>query len=240
MKDVLIKIYRNSRKVELSKFVVGNDKENRQGNFVVSFLDEFVNGQARLEYEINKEKKYVILDKENESYKYPITSIFTKNGEVKMQIVITEGTDEENVAIFKSNIFSIYFDGSINAEVEQPDDTASWLEKADSKLNQMDNIDINATQTSNGTNINITDKQGNTSSTEVPNGISCYHKWVGTTLTITSASGTSSANLKGDKGDKGEAGKTPVRGVDYFTQSDINYMINEVLAQIPTSEGVEY
>lgn len=38
------------------------------------------------------------------------------------------------------------------------------------------------------------------------NGVSCTHSWNGTTLTITSASGTSSANLKGDKGDKGDTG----------------------------------
>ena len=38
------------------------------------------------------------------------------------------------------------------------------------------------------------------------NGTSAYHYWDGTTLTITSAGGTSSANLKGDKGDKGDDG----------------------------------
>jgi hypothetical protein len=36
------------------------------------------------------------------------------------------------------------------------------------------------------------------------NGVSATHSWNGTTLTITSASGTSSADLKGDKGDTGE------------------------------------
>ncbi len=34
-------------------------------------------------------------------------------------------------------------------------------------------------------------------------GTSCTHSWSGTTLSVTSASGTSSANLKGDKGDPG-------------------------------------
>lgn len=34
-------------------------------------------------------------------------------------------------------------------------------------------------------------------------GVSATHSWNGTTLTVTSASGTSSANLKGEKGDKG-------------------------------------
>lgn len=71
------------------------------------------------------------------------------------------------------------------------------------------------------------------------NGVSATHSWNGTTLTVTSASGTSSANLKGDKGDKGDtgsqgpkgdkgdtgatgtAGYTPVRGTDYWTAADI-------------------
>lgn len=60
-------------------------------------------------------------------------------------------------------------------------------------------------------------------------GTSATHSWSGTTLYITSASGTSSANLKGEKGDTGEAGKdgtngedgyTPVKGVDYFDGVD--------------------
>lgn len=37
-------------------------------------------------------------------------------------------------------------------------------------------------------------------------GISVTHSWSGTTLNVTSASGTSSANLKGDKGDTGATG----------------------------------
>lgn len=68
------------------------------------------------------------------------------------------------------------------------------------------------------------------------NGISATHSWSGTTLTITSASGTSSANLKGSKGDTGApgaAGYSPVRGTDYWTASDIaeikSYVDNAIL-----------
>jgi hypothetical protein len=61
-------------------------------------------------------------------------------------------------------------------------------------------------------------------------GISCTHKWNGTVLTVTSASGTSSADLKGDKGDPGESGtymgdKAPIN-------NDINVWID-------TSENIE-
>lgn len=85
-------------------------------------------------------------------------------------------------------------------------------------------------------------------------GVSVFHIWNGTTLTVTSAAGTSSANLKGDKGDKGDtgdkgdkgdtgaqgiqgiqgetgatgakgdAGYSPVRGTDYWTEADKNEM----------------
>lgn len=49
-------------------------------------------------------------------------------------------------------------------------------------------------------------------------GVSCTHSWDGTVLNVTSASGTSSADLKGEKGDVGESGITsPVAG--FFTLS---------------------
>lgn len=44
-------------------------------------------------------------------------------------------------------------------------------------------------------------------------GISVTHKWSGSILEITSASGTSSVDLKGEKGDKGETGPQGERGM---------------------------
>ena len=46
-----------------------------------------------------------------------------------------------------------------------------------------------------------------TNGTNGTNGVSCTHSWNGTTLTVTSASGSSSANLKGEKGDPGTSEK---------------------------------
>lgn len=98
-------------------------------------------------------------------------------------------------------------------------------------------------------------------------GVSCTHSWNGTTLTITSASGTTSANLKGEtglQGIQGIAGKdgytpiknvdyfdgkdgangkdgyTPVKGTDYFTEADKQEMVQLVLNSLPNSEGVSY
>lgn len=90
------------------------------------------------------------------------------------------------------------------------------------------------------------------------NGVSATHSWNGTTLTVTSASGTSSANLKGEKGDTGSqgpkgdkgdtgatgaAGYTPVRGTDYWTEADISEIqgyIDTAISQISDYEARQF
>lgn len=75
-------------------------------------------------------------------------------------------------------------------------------------------------------------------------GVSVTHSWDGTTLTVTSASGTSSADLKGEtgatgargiqgeKGDKGANGYTPVKGVDYWTEEDKAEIEADISAEV--------
>lgn len=66
-------------------------------------------------------------------------------------------------------------------------------------------------------------------------GVSVTHEWDGTTLVVTSASGTTEADLKGAKGD---AGYTPQKGTDYWTDADKAEMVNDVIAALPdASEG---
>lgn len=60
-------------------------------------------------------------------------------------------------------------------------------------------------------------------------GISTTHSWNGTTLTVTSASGTSSANLKGDKGDTGPAYT--------LTDTDKANIVSSVVASLPVYHG---
>ena len=41
----------------------------------------------------------------------------------------------------------------------------------------------------------------------------------------------------GPKGEQGPAGKTPVKGVDYFTDADKAEMVSAVIAQLPVYAG---
>lgn len=63
-------------------------------------------------------------------------------------------------------------------------------------------------ETDDGATISITDKDGTTFANiyNGKDGVSVTHEWDGTILTVTSASGSDSVDLKGEKGDAGEKG----------------------------------
>lgn len=170
MKDIEIRISRETRQVDLSKYVIGNDAENLQGNLVFAFTDKFVKGQARLEYETSDTKAYLPLIQERETYIMPIKSVITKQGQIFMQLVITEGIEEEEIPIFKSNVFYVVVNQSINAEIEQPDEYETWIEIANTKLNQFDNLNVEVKKVDNISTLTITKKDGTTNSVEILDG----------------------------------------------------------------------
>ena len=101
---------------------------------------------------------------------------------------------------------------------------------------------VEVAESENGHVVEITDAKGKKSfevrdgytpkkGVDYSDGVSVTHEWNGTTLKVKSASGESSADLKGDKGDpfvysdftaaqlaalKGDPGYTPKKNVDYF------------------------
>lgn len=140
MENLEIKVSRKTRMVNLPRQFISVDGENLQSELVFSFIDEFVNGQARLEYEINGKKNYIILNKQSDTYTIPIKNILTINGQIDMQLVITESETENGIPVFKSNKFYLYCNESINAVNEAPDGYELWIDHANSKLNKIDEI----------------------------------------------------------------------------------------------------
>ena len=203
MENINIVINKKTRQVNLSKSVIGNDGENLQDNLVFTFNDEFVNGTARLEIQKqNAVPSYIMLERINESYQLPIKSVITKGGRISMQLVITEGTDDEEIPIFKSNEFYMVVNSSINAEIEQPDEYAEWIDVANTKLNEFDNLDISASKSGTITTITITDKEGNETSVNILDG----------------AKGDPGQDGKnGTDGKDGKDGKNGTNGVDGIT-----------------------
>ena len=62
----------------------------------------------------------------------------------------------------------------------------------------------------------------------------------GTGITITDnvISSLSNQGPQGPQGPAGPAGYTPQKGVDYWTETDKQEIINSVLASLPAAEGV--
>lgn len=166
MKNLYVNVSRETRMVNLPKQFIAVDGENLQSKLTFTFIDEFVDGQARLEFEIKGNKNYVVLDKENDTYTIPIKNVITKEGQIDMQLVITEGTNEEEIPVFKSNKFYLFCNSSINAVDEAPEGYDSWLEQANVKLNQIDNLDIDIEENT----IIVTKKDGSTESVNVGGG----------------------------------------------------------------------
>jgi hypothetical protein len=142
LKNLEIKVNRNTSMVYLENTILGNDGENLQGDIIFSFVKEFVDGQARLEYEIEGEKRYLFLTKDEETYKVPIKSVLTKSGAINMQLVVTEGVNEDEIPIFKSNVFYVFCNNSLNAVGEAPEEYITWLDLINVKINEVDNLDV--------------------------------------------------------------------------------------------------
>lgn len=224
MKNINVKINKATRMVDIEKSVIGNDGENLQENLIFTF-DEFVDGQARLEMVFaDKSKSYIVLNKIDNTYQIPIKSIMTKAGRLNMQLVIDEGTNQESVPIFKSNVFYVIVNSSINAVEETPEGYTQWIEIANTKLNQMDNFDITASKSGSTATITITDRLGQETSVQINDGqngsngtngqdgisptVSTSKSGGITTIEITDKNGTHTATINdGTNGTNGVDGK---------------------------------
>lgn len=201
MDKIYINVEKKTRMISLTKTKIGNDLENLQQELVFKFTDEFVNGSARLEYKIDSNRYHIPMTKDGESYTIPIKNIITKEGKIEMQLVITQVAEDEEIPVFKSNVFFMYCDRSINAQEEAPDDYEYWLDvieeklaEVDETLEKVDKIDIDASKVGNTATVSITNKEGITKSVEIYDGQ------------------TGAVGPQGPKGDKGEKGDTGERG----------------------------
>lgn len=175
MKNLEINVSRATCMVSLPENFIAVEGENLQSNLIFKFTDEFVDGTARLEYRIGSDKNYVLMTKSEETYSIPIKNVITKEGRITMQLVITQGTNEEEIPVFKSNVFYLYCNESVNAVNEEPYDSYElWIEQANAKLNLMDealaevdNLDIDVSKSGNTSTVTITKKDGTEKSVEV-------------------------------------------------------------------------
>lgn len=257
MNDFIVSVEKSTRMVDLPKNVIGNDMENLQEKLIFKFTDEFVNGQGRLEYKIGSTKNYIVLSKENDTYTMPLKNVLTKEGKIEMQLVITENEVDEEIPVFKSNVFYLYCNKSINAVNEEaPDGYVLWIEQANAKLNAMDealtevdnlNIDVNKSGTT--TTVELTKKDGTTKTVNIldgEKGENGQDGQDGLTPTIGDNGNwylgetDTGKPSRGIQGETGQDGYTPVKGLDYFTSQDISDIETDVISVVKNANDLTY
>lgn len=141
MKDIFINIKNKTRQVAISNEVLGIIGENCQGNFVIDFAGDFIDGVGWLETQCGDQKGYIVLTKDstNKTYSLPIKScLLTKAGEVKFQIRITQNKVADEIPIFKSDIFKMLVLDSINAVNEIPEEYPEWVDIVTAEIDEID------------------------------------------------------------------------------------------------------
>ena len=139
-KNIIITVDAESTAVKLNTDILGVKGENLQGQFIVDFKgDGFVGGSCWLELKCGKEKGYIELARDGNTYKAPIKSGVTKfYGTIEAQVRITQTAVEEDTPIFKSDTFTLRVLDSINAVDEITDEYPDWIDTANAKLAEIE------------------------------------------------------------------------------------------------------
>nr|DAG78636.1 MAG TPA: PROTEIN (MANNOSE-BINDING PROTEIN A), HOST DEFENSE, METALLOPROTEIN, SUGAR.9A [Caudoviricetes sp.] len=170
MKDVIIKIYKDSS-VYTESGIIGINYENLQGKLVFEFVDEFIDGTAYLEFERKFEKGLIPMNKVGKTYEIEIKSSLLKEiGNIELQLRITQDGIPSGIPVYKSKVFTLEVLDAINATSEIPDEYPEWIDIANEKIKEMDNLNITTERVEDGVDIVLTDKKGNTTKTEVKDG----------------------------------------------------------------------
>lgn len=134
MKDLLIKIHEDG-KVYLYKNIIGYDGENKARNILIQ-MDKFIEGIAILEIIQNNDSFYLTMEQQEQNYILPILDSLLTSSNLKMQLRITINDD----TVFKSEIFEVLVGNSINSTKTIPEEYDSWIDTANSKIIQMNEL----------------------------------------------------------------------------------------------------
>ena len=142
MKDLIVTINSATRKVKLNKDFIGLCAENLQGNIIVDFEDEFVDGLGFLEVNINGNKFTIGLnqDADNKIYLTPIKSNLLKVAcNIICQVRISQEAINGETPVFRSDQFVLPCKESVCAENELPEDPQTWQETIESQIAEIQN-----------------------------------------------------------------------------------------------------
>lgn len=140
--DIIISVNAKTGEIYKSAPVLGINGENVAGQIIVEFFNgAFVDGTAKLDIQRGKETGYVEMTKDavTKTYRLEIkSSLLAVVGIIKMQVNITQAKKGEEIPVFKSKVFELNVEESIEASAQIPDEYPTWIETANAKIAEMD------------------------------------------------------------------------------------------------------
>lgn len=138
MNDVIINVNEKTG-VAYKKYLnqkLGNQHQNLQNKLKFEFTDNIPKGIAWLEYEIDGNKNYALMEEYEKGYQIDINSCLLISDHVEVDIKITQDENPNGIPVFVSSIVTYQVERTINAEEEEPDQYPSWFDSANKVLNE--------------------------------------------------------------------------------------------------------
>lgn len=140
-KDIIVSLNAADGSVYTSAQSLGINGENIEGQIIVEFFNgDFVDGTAKLDIQRGDEAGYVEMTKDANTKTYRLeikTSLLAVVGVIRMQVNITQTKKGEEIPVFKSKVFELNVEESIEASAVIPEEYPTWIETANAKIAEM-------------------------------------------------------------------------------------------------------
>ena len=208
MNDIIIKVDTETGRAVSNTELLGIKGQNLQNKLIFK-MSEKIKGIAWCEVRQDNTLSYIALKENNTGYEANILSSLLTTSSVDVNLRITETENSSGVPVFVSSIVSFVVLDSINASEQMPEEYPSWLDIANAKMQEIENVNIESERIDTGVLIKTTDNQGKTTTVELKDG---------------------KDGEKGDKGDQGEPGAVKMQIVDVLPttgRSDTIYLVKK-------------
>lgn len=211
---------------------IGNQHQNLQNKLKFEFTDtdNIPEGIAWLEYEIDGNKNYALMEKYEKGYQIDIKSCLLVSDSVDVDLKITQEENPNGIPVFVSSIVKFEVEKTINAEDEEPEQYPSWFDNANKVLKEASNLDLDVSKVGDTSTITITKKDGTQKIVEVYDGTggsgtggtgengatftpSVSEDGIISWTNDKGLENPSPINIKGPKGDIGEKGNSGKDGI---------------------------
>lgn len=229
MNDVIIIVKQENGEAYTYNNKLGNQHQNLQNKLKFEFIDNIPKGIAWLEYEIDGNKNYALMEKYEKGYQIDIKSCLLISNYVEVDLKITQEENPNGIPVFVSSIVKFEVEKTINAEDEEPEQYPSWFDNANKVLKEASNLDLDVSKVGDTSTITITKKDGTQKIVEVYDGTgesgtggtgengatftpSVSEDGVISWTNDKGLDNPSPINIKGPKGDIGEKGENGDKG----------------------------